>query len=1044
MVKRSKVAVAVAAVLGSAMRMADAQQATTTETGSDELQEVVVTGLRASLQAAMDIKRDAVGIVDAITAEDIGKFPDSNLSESLQRVTGISISRRNGEGALLTARGFGAEYNMVTLNGRMMPAADAYGGGGNGFDGGVNGQTRSFNFANLASESIAGIEVYKTGKANVATGGIGATVNILTARPFDSPGTIANFGIKAVTESTNRVGDDITPEVSGIYSYANDDRTWGVGLTGSYQKRNSGSSMSTVNDWNIRTWTANREDLTTPLADNAVIENEPAPGQLYAIPNDIRYHFADRERERVNGQLTFQFRPVDTLTLTADYTYAENDLKEDRGDQTLWMNAQGFSRIVFDTAEAVATPLILEEDQGTGKDFGFEQQHREQDNTLKSIGFNAAWDVTDRLSLSFDIHDSKAESLPSDPITGGGETLSSVAARLPSVCDPPGSSNCTNRIVQTFFFNDGLPLAMRTVYPGFTTGPTASGGDPNFDFSEQVLGSQYLRINYQAQTTDITQARLDGAFNFDNGRLQFGVETRAMESHQQASNGQMRLGDWGVASPGEIPDNLIEGFSLVDQFEDFDTTGVPRGGFKGSANALAEWAVANYGVWRDATQTNGVLSYNPGFNEDHRIKEDTKAAYLAYAKALDIGSMPANVLVGVRYEKTDVEAISQMLIPTALAWEDNNDFSVLRGTDFVPFAQKADYDHWLPSFDFDIQLRDDVKARFGYSRTIARAQYNDLRSAIAVQGSGGSTINGFFPNANGSNPALVPLESDNFDLSLEWYFAESSYLAVGVFEKRVSNFIGNEVSRENLFDIRDQTGGPRAQTAFDALRARGFSTNDTNLFVMIAMTEHPEGVTYEGNFYPGGAENFDGTDNQHRAFAQFDILPNAEDPPYEFNVTRPVNNRDARIRGAEFAAQHFFGDTGFGLQLNYTIVDGDVSFDDAGDPQVNQFALLGLSDSANVIAMYEKYGFTVRLAYNWRDKYLSNINVGCCRNPIYVEAYDQLDLSIGYEVNENLSLAFEGLNLTEEDVRWHGRSKKQVWFVEDQGARFALGMRYRF
>ena len=113
----------------------------------------------------MDIKRDAIGVVDAISAEDIGKFPDANLSESLQRITGISISRSNGEGALVTARGFGSEYNMVTLNGRMMPAADAFGGGGNGFDGGVNGQNRSFNFANLASESISGIEVYKTSKA---------------------------------------------------------------------------------------------------------------------------------------------------------------------------------------------------------------------------------------------------------------------------------------------------------------------------------------------------------------------------------------------------------------------------------------------------------------------------------------------------------------------------------------------------------------------------------------------------------------------------------------------------------------------------------------------------------------------------------------------------------------------------------------------------------------------------------------------------------------------------------------------------------------
>src|SRR5688572_8688817 len=240
---------------------------------SEELEEVVVTGLRGSLKASMETKRDAIGVVDAISAEDIGKFPDTNLAESLQRITGISIDRRNGEGALVTARGFGAQYNMVTLNGRTMPAADAFAGGNSG-DGGVAGQSRAFNFANLASDSISAIEVYKTGKADIATGGIGATLNVKTARPFDNDEPIVNVGLKAVNDTTNRTGDDITPEVSGIFSFADDDKTWGVGLSASYQKRDSGSSSSTVNDWNVRTW--DPANQTTSFADNAQFVNAPA------------------------------------------------------------------------------------------------------------------------------------------------------------------------------------------------------------------------------------------------------------------------------------------------------------------------------------------------------------------------------------------------------------------------------------------------------------------------------------------------------------------------------------------------------------------------------------------------------------------------------------------------------------------------------------------------------------------------------------------------------------------------------------------------
>src|SRR5512138_1152939 len=182
------------------------QPAFAQEQAMEELEEIVVTGLRGSLKASMDIKRDAIGVVDAISAEDIGKFPDANLSEALQRITGISIDRRNGEGALVTARGFGAQYNMVTLNGRTMPTADAFAGGNSG-DGGIAGQSRAFNFANLASESISAIEVYKTGRADITTGGIGATLNVRTARPFDNDEPVMNVGVKAVHDTTNRTGD---------------------------------------------------------------------------------------------------------------------------------------------------------------------------------------------------------------------------------------------------------------------------------------------------------------------------------------------------------------------------------------------------------------------------------------------------------------------------------------------------------------------------------------------------------------------------------------------------------------------------------------------------------------------------------------------------------------------------------------------------------------------------------------------------------------------------------------------------------------------
>ena len=176
--------------LGAAASTAAAQDVGTGAQPSETAQEVaaddggnviIVSGIRASLQDAMNIKRDAVGVVDAISAEDIGKFPDTNLAESLQRITGVSIDRESGEGSKVTVRGFGPDFNLVLLNGRQMPAS----GLGSCCEAPAS---RSFDFANLASEGIAGVEVYKSGRATLPSGGIGSVINVKTPRPLDRPG----------------------------------------------------------------------------------------------------------------------------------------------------------------------------------------------------------------------------------------------------------------------------------------------------------------------------------------------------------------------------------------------------------------------------------------------------------------------------------------------------------------------------------------------------------------------------------------------------------------------------------------------------------------------------------------------------------------------------------------------------------------------------------------------------------------------------------------------------------------------------------------
>jgi TonB-dependent receptor len=1015
---------------------------------SEELEEIVVTGLRGSLQQSMEIKRDAIGVVDAISAEDIGKFPDTNLAESLQRITGISIDRRNGEGALVTARGFGPNFNMVTLNGRQMPGADAY-GNGDSITSGQGAGNRSFNFANLAAESISGVEVYKTGRADIATGGIGAAVNIKTARPFDNDGFVANIGGKAMTDESAPFDDEITPEVSGIFSYTNDDKTWGVGLNASYSKRHSGSVQSTVNTWNIRPWEAGTDGTINA---NARIENEPAAGQPYGIPQDIRYAFSDLERERINAQAVVQFAPTDALTLTLDYTMAEQEIAEDRGEQTIWMQRNGsFDHIIFDTGADVATPIYIHEMTGGQKDFGFEQQRNEQKNTLDSLGFNADWQVTDAFSLALDFHDSKGESLPNDPITGGSQTAFSFAG---TNCPVPAGSTaqaCSGFWTQAFAFGTGLPIMTRTFYPSQADARARTNGNPDFTFDAGTLGSQVTRINVQQQQTDITQARLDGAFEFDNGRFQFGVETREIEMNQKTSGGYLNMGDWGVTDAGQVPGMvaLTTPYNLSGLFEDYNpvASGAPTQAFRGNANTLALWAInegqhpngRRYTNWQEATSQDGALRANPGWANNNTVNEETRAVYFQVGVQGELGAFPTNLLIGARYEETDVESTAVILIPTHLNWASNNDFQVIRSTEQQPFSEEADYSNLLPSLDFDVSLTDTVKGRFSYSKTIARANYGSLFAGATPNGPNGSSLFASNTRASGTanNPALVPLESDNLDLSVEWYFSDTGYVSAGFWEKRVANFIGNTVVQENLFGIRDQTAGPDAEFVLDWLGDNGFDQDDTSLFTALGM-------------YRAGGQTllntFDGSLTQATAAeALYDIVPNADDPLYTFSVTRPVNTEEAKIHGWEFGGQYFFGESGFGVLANYTVVRGDVEFDNLLPTTENQFALLGLSDSANMVLMYENFGFTVRLAYNWRDQFLAQTNVGGSnRNPIYVEEYDQIDLSVGYDFNDHLSVSLEGINLGGEDVVWHARSDKQVYRLEDQMPRYALGARYKF
>ena len=993
---------------------------------NESVEEVVVTGIRASLERSMDVKRNAAGVVDAISAEDMGKFPDTNLAESLQRITGVSIDRTNGEGSRVTVRGFGPDYNMVTLNGRTMPTGSAYGGSSGADAATRGGNSRAFDFANLASESVSAVEVYKTGKADIAAGGIGATIDVQTTRPLDSGGFKATVGAKAVADTTNRTGDDVTPEISGLVSWADDDEVFGVSLSASFQERDSGFTGATVNDWTVAEWGGgDSKTIYDNPANSAIFKNAPAAGQLYSRPNDVRYTFSDRERERTNAQLTFQYRPIESLTATLDYTFAQNNQTEHRGEVTTWVqNGGNLTNVEFDDS-AIKTPKFITEVYSSAKDIGFSQQYRAQEDTLESTGLNLDWAVNDQFTLSLDAHSSTMESIPKGP-GYSGELDVGVGATIKT-----GAS--------WQFSGAEIPNWTHTI---------------NGTLGEEDLSSSVMRVFSAEQLSEVDQIKIDGHWEFEDGRFDFGIERREMGSNTINYNGNNNqvLGGWGASAPGEFAgEGFFEFFDLPGEFEDASTGNSPRIGYRADARELAKHLVSIYPTTEvsDSNPLGNGPAYvgvennqNPkgvirNSKSNNDIQEDTDAVYFQVGTTGQLAGRDLNILTGLRYETTDQVSSSDTPPLAYYVWQSDNDFIGVSQPAGAKSVAKNSYDALLPNLDLSLNLTDELITRFSYSKTIARPGLASLGSVISFGNPNGSTLNeGTTVQATGQNPQLKPLESSNFDISAEWYFDDASYVSAGVFEKRVTNFSGSEIS-DRTFDVRDQTAGPRAQAARDALESMGENVDNATLYAMMQILGNPAQ-------FPGGASEFneDLVDDLNDQAGYAFITPNADDPLMSYKFSSPVNNREAKIYGAEFAGQHFFGDTGFGIQANYTIVRGDVSFDNL-DITANQFALLGLSDTANLVLMYENYGVEARLAYNWRDEFLNRTGAGA-NNPGYIEEYNQIDANVTYHINDNWQVSLEGINLTGEDRREHARNKNMMWGYDDLGARYQIGTRYTF
>jgi len=975
---------------------------TSTETRTDDRIEVV--GVRGSLMRSMDRKREAVGFVDAITAEDIGKFPDQNLAEALQRIPGISISRSNSEGSQITVRGFGPEFNLVTFNGRSMPTQ-----GG-----------RSFDFADIASTGVSAVEVIKSGNAALPTGGIGATVNIITPKPLENPGLRAALVGKAVHETSASKGDlggldKYTPEIAGIYSntFAND--TFGIAITGSYEQRDNREEFAAVASW-IPNY---------GLSGGTVNNNNQRADGVWWHPQDAGYGFADISRTRTNGQVTLQWQPTDRIRATVDYTYSELDFEADRNSFGVWFANPNVDATVNSRGTVTDVTQV-------GGDYAINVARDHTIKTNDSIGLNIEFQATDNLSFNFDAHDSSSK------LEGGGlgDGVPGSSANLivgNTFCDwcgfVPGAGPTTATIDEKFasYSAGGIPIW------GATFRDQATGEIIPF-LRRSDIGSLFGQAFDVKNDSEIQQFKLDGEWINPSDSavtsVNFGVSQTTQDFvNRNAFSGLLPGGFW-LTSAQYWPDADWEEASFEGLLSDFSNSG---------NFPLSQYFVRDFGSIVDIYESLDCVAtgdpvcadvYWPSWGPDFQdpsgnrgyfwsgplgnasgagVEETMTAAYFQVNMEDEVAGMPFNARVGLRVEEAETKSTGDEVPAQAVIWVGGDEFVTEYGEATFVTAKNSET-QFLPSFDFDLELTQDLISRFSYSRTLARPPIGALSPVRSFVGN---------PNpqnreASSGNPALLPYISDNFDLSMEWYYAPGSYASVAYFRKHVDNFLVGTTVQESFAGLLDPYNGAQANLAREQLAAEGIPLTNANIFARI---NENLGVP-----------------------ATTPVRAQPGDPLIEWNVSTVDNAQQGKVWGWEFQLQHMFGDTGFGVQANATLVSGDVKVDrDAVDLQ---FALPGLSDSYNLIGFYEDDRFSARLAWNWRDEFVSGFDQ--FDSPIFVEEYGQWDANFSWYATENLTIFVEGLNLTEETQRVYVRYPEQLLRGNQYGARYNIGARWAF
>ncbi|MCI4566366.1 TonB-dependent receptor [Lysobacter sp. CFH 32150] len=969
--KRSAIALAIAALLSANAHAQDAaaakdDQETKEEAKKEEatsLDTVVITGIRGSVYRAQDIKRDADTFVDSVTALDIGALPDRSVTETLSRIPGVTIDHFLSVG---DPEHFSAEGNGVQVRGLTQVRSEL-----NGRDSFSASGGRSLSFQDVPSELMSGVDVYKNQKADMIEGGLGGTVDLRTFMPFDFDGQRISA---SVSENYGDFVEKYKPSVSALYSNSWDTSVGKVGFLVDIAH----SELATRTDGMfVRPFFKN---------DNNDLNGDGVNEELW-LPRGADWRTLEYERERDGAYVAMQWRPTDAIELYATAFQSKYD--------ELWFEDAIFvSNDPLQVALDTSQPYVMDGNvfrsgrltQAGGVPMGTDirASHRDSKTTDYSVGMN--WKLTDSTELSTELQYIKATT----------KSLDSTVS-----------------------------LGVNVPYIDVAVG---DGGVPSIGVDEQFTGNPnnyywgFTMDHQDDNKADEVAWRADLKHSFDGGFLEsfeFGVRltNRDATSIDTGYNWkpvfQTWMRGWALPGTGPMPPldlNSTVNSSLVhlNTFNNF---------YRGDANTpgsffapILETALGYPGSYQDIHDAaspyyNCCITYARTELDNRHTNvqsEKTQAAYAMLNFALDDARIDGNI--GVRVVRTKNSAKGFLIYP-------NVSYAPYLGAgESEPVTAKNSYTDVLPSLNLRWEAADDLIVRFAASKAIARPAFSDMQ---AYQVLNASPRSGVTPPTDGSplpvsdleltgssfdNPYLEPMKANQFDLSLEWYFApdKGGMAWINFFHK----------------DIKDYFRRQSQLVAYP-----GADGNEYNYLI-----SRPVNV---------GTARIQGAEIGWNQF--FDFLP-------------------APFDGLGMSANYTYIDSSTKVPNNLDTVPRDTDGSLFGDQPAD-----GLSkNSYNVAAFYEKGPWQIRLAYNWRSEYLLSVGANGYNGgdggipwklPVYSDDYGQLDGSIFYKITDHIQLGLEMNNLNNAEQRTimeQNAAGRRVtsWYVND--TRYAATLRVTF